>query len=214
VADHRMVKKAVNQQRKKVSTRVDMTPMVDLGFLLITFFILTTTLITPQTMEISVPSKKQDKNPPKLKESLAITILIGKDDAVYYYFGVPDPKVGDPDVKKTNYSKEGLEKMLLERNASVHQRVLKLEELFKNRKLSEEDFKKKASKERANSNAPMVIIKSTDQSTYKNFVDVLDEMRICNIGRYAVVDISGYDLKLLQKQGEQLTEAELELVNN
>jgi biopolymer transport protein ExbD len=198
---------------KKVSTRIDMTPMVDLGFLLITFFILTTTLIKPQTMEISVPSKKKITDPPELKKSLAITILPGKNDVVYYYFGMPENGV-DPELIKSDFSASGLRKMLLDRNASVNSKVLELKRENESGKLPDSTFKKRASEMRADINSPMIIIKATNGSTYKNLVDVLDEMQICNIGRYAIVDISAYDLKLLKDKGEQLDDAENVLVNN
>jgi biopolymer transport protein ExbD len=197
---------------KKISTRIDMTPMVDLGFLLITFFILTTTLIKPQTMEISVPSKKNTEKPPELKNSLAITILPGKNDVVYYYFGAPKDGV-DPEVTKSDFSPTGLRKMLLERNATVYQKVMELKKKNEARQLADSTFKKEAALARADQNSPMVIIKATDEASYKNLVDVLDEMQICNVGRYAIVDISPYDLKLLQKAGEPLEPAEAELVN-
>lgn len=208
-------KGAGKPKTKKMSTRIDMTPMVDLGFLLITFFILTTTLITPQTMEIAVPSNKKDENPPKLKESLAITILLGKDDAVYYYFGVPNPAKGEePEVHKSTYTEEGIEKMLKERNNYVVAMVDDLKNKFGNNKITEDEYKKQVNEAKKYKDAPMVLIKATEQSTYKNLVDILDEMNICSVGKYAIVDISAYDLKLLQKQGEQLAEQEIEQVNS
>ncbi|MDP4184977.1 MAG: biopolymer transporter ExbD, partial [Bacteroidota bacterium] len=79
-------------QPKKLSTRVDFTPMVDLAFLLITFFILSTSMMKPETMEISMPSKDKvkEEEQTKVKASNAITIMLGKNDKVYYYFGTPD----------------------------------------------------------------------------------------------------------------------------
>src|SRR3977135_3715048 len=75
---------------KKLSTRIDLTPMVDLGFLLITFFMYTTTLAKPKTMEINMPYKDpNDKvEPNKIKESVALTILLSKNHRVYYYEGM------------------------------------------------------------------------------------------------------------------------------
>ena len=106
---------------KKMSTRVDFTPMVDLGFLLITFFMLTTTMLKPQTMEISMPSK--DKPEPgketKIKDSQAITIILDKDNTVYYYFGTKDKQGIDPEVETTNFGSDGIRKMLLDRNSMV-----------------------------------------------------------------------------------------------
>jgi biopolymer transport protein ExbD len=197
---------------KKVTVRVDMTPMVDLGFLLINFFMLTTSIIKPQTMEISVPSKEKSDNPPPIKNSLAITIIPGKDNTVYYYFGAPQ-NGKDPDIIKTDYSKNGLRKMLLDRNANVIAKVAELKKKNEAKQMNDSIYKKEAMRARADMNAPMVIIKATNSSTYSNLVDVLDEMQICNIGRYAIVDITAYDLKLVKDKGEALDAAETEQVN-
>jgi biopolymer transport protein ExbD len=188
---------------KKVSTRVDLTPMVDLGFLLITFFMLTTTLIKPQTMEISMPSKDKVADPPKLKQSLAVTVLLGKNNAVYYYFGAPEDGK-DPEVIKSNFSSTGVRKMLLERNDAVLQKVRELTARKNAKQLTDSLYKKEVSAAKSAMDAPMVIIKATDGANYNNLVDILDEMQICNIGRYAVVDISGYDMELLKKSGEPI----------
>src|SRR5512138_1445690 len=76
------------KKAKKLSTRIDMTPMVDLGFLLITFFIFTTTMSSPTTLKLNVPKdteKEEEQN--KAKESGALTIMLGKGNNVYYYEG-------------------------------------------------------------------------------------------------------------------------------
>jgi biopolymer transport protein ExbD len=99
---------------KKQSTRIDMTPMVDLGFLLLTFFILTTTFAKPQTMEINMPVKPKDENEQqKLKASNALTLLLGENDKVYWYAGLPDAPAA-PGVQVTDYSANGVRKLLLE----------------------------------------------------------------------------------------------------
>jgi biopolymer transport protein ExbD len=99
---------------KKQSTRIDMTPMVDLGFLLLTFFILTTTFAKPQTMEINMPVKPKDiEEQQKLKASNALTLLLGENDKVYWYAGLPDEPAA-PGVQVTDYSANGVRKILLE----------------------------------------------------------------------------------------------------
>lgn len=185
---------------KKVSTRVDLTPMVDLGFLLITFFMLTTTLIKPQTMEIYMPSNKanEDRNT-EVPASKAITILVDKENKLYYYFGGPDKNGKDPELISTDYSANGLRTMLLQRNHEVMVNVLELKDKLIARKIEDSTFRKESAKARALKSAPVVVIKATDEATYKNLVDVLDEMQICNIARYAIVAITDYDKGLIAK---------------
>ena len=86
------------KKSKKLSTRVDLTPMVDLGFLLITFFIFTTTMSRPTAMKLVLPKDTDDKDKQKVKVSAVITILLGKNDKIYYYEG--DSLTG---VKVSNY---------------------------------------------------------------------------------------------------------------
>jgi biopolymer transport protein ExbD len=184
---------------KKHGTRVDLTPMVDLGFLLITFFMLTTSMLKPQSMDLSVPSKDaKEEDQSKLKASQAITILLGKENKLYYFFGTQENGV-DPELVQVDYSstESGIRNMLLKRNAEVMAQVQKLKEDKLNRKVSKEDYDKKLSEYKSSKTAPMVVIKATDESTYENLVDILDEMQICNIARYALVDITPYDLGLI-----------------
>jgi biopolymer transport protein ExbD len=153
---------------KKVSTRVDLTPMVDLGFLLVTFFMLTTTFSKPQTMEINMPVKSKDeqveKDRPAVAASKTLQIIVAGDNKLYWYMGIPNANDNLPE--PTNYSKDGIRKILLEKNATVKDLV--------------------------------VLIKPTNESIYKNVVDILDEMNICNIQRYALVDVDPLDLQLIK----------------
>src|ERR1700743_1155234 len=94
---------------KKLSTRIDLTPMVDLGFLLITFFMYTTTLAKPKTMEINMPYKdpnlkEEEKN--KIKESVALTILLSKNHKIYYYEGMATDPTKPPDLKATTFAQK------------------------------------------------------------------------------------------------------------
>ncbi len=180
---------------KKLSTRVDFTPMVDLGFLLITFFMLTTSMIKPQTMEIAMPDKHEVKkeDQTKVKESLAVTVILGKNNKVFYYFGTKKDGV-IPKVETTDYSPAGIRKVLLDKNHDVMVEVRKLKLQKENKEISEDTLKTRVSREKNVKNAPVVLIKATDDASYKNLVDVLDEMMICNIGKYAIVDINKDDL--------------------
>ncbi|HSQ44773.1 MAG TPA: biopolymer transporter ExbD, partial [Ginsengibacter sp.] len=137
---------------KKLSTRVDLTPMVDLGFLLITFFIFTTTLAEPTSMNLAMPKdtdKPDEVN--KVKESGSLTLMLGKSNVIYYYYG------NDPTKMQTTGYKD-LRKIILDKKKSTPK-----DDLF-------------------------IIIKPDKDATYKNAVDVLDEMTINDIGRYAMVD--------------------------
>lgn len=191
-------KKGKKPKQKKHGTRVDLTPMVDLGFLLITFFMLTTSMLKPQTMEISVPSKDkvQEEEQNKVKASQAITILMGKEDKLYYYFGTQENGV-DPELVPTNYSSEGIRKMLFQKNFDVNKAVAELKKDQK--KMDEVAYKNKLTELRSVKTAPVIMIKAADDANYKNLVDILDEMNINNIARYAIVDITPYDLGLIEK---------------
>ena len=155
--------KGGKKRAKKQSTRVDMTPMVDLAFLLLTFFVMTTTLNKPQTMEITMPEKPKpdDPEPPKVNERDVVTIVLGENDKVYWYSGITDPKI-----EVTDFSANGIRKVLQQKKAELPKLV--------------------------------VLIKPSDKSKYKNMVDILDEMNISVIQRYAMVDITPTDEELIK----------------
>lgn len=198
---------------KQETLRVDFTPMVDMNMLLITFFMLVTTLSKPQVMDIAMPSdqKIEDTLAPKVKESKAITLLLGEDDKVYYYLGKLDESAySDYTVlKETNYSSntsnEGLRSILLERNIeAVNQmRDLKLERVDKGNRMSEEEFNERSKEIKGDIDALTVIIKPMATSNYKNLVDALDEMQICSVGKYAIVDVTEGDLFLVENYKAQ-----------
>jgi biopolymer transport protein ExbD len=149
------------KKSKKLSTRVDLTPMVDLGFLLITFFIFTTTMSQPTAMKLNLPKdtdKPDEQN--KLKESAALTVMPSKANQVYYYEGLDPSKLQTSDFKK-------IRDVILD----------------KKRRTDPKDF--------------MVIIKPTQDATYKNTVDMLDEMKIDDVKRYALVDITPDEYKFI-----------------
>ncbi|MFC6996834.1 ExbD/TolR family protein [Rufibacter roseus] len=157
------------KRAKKASTKVDMTPLVDLGFLLLTFFVMTTTLAKPQVMEINMPVKpKTEDQQNELKASNAFTVLLGGDNRIFYYRGLHQPNVGAiPEVEESDWSANGIRKTLVEST-------------------------------RANPNL-VVLIKADETSTYKNLVDILDEMSITGTQKYAVVKLDNADAGLLRK---------------
>ncbi|GAB6012339.1 ExbD/TolR family protein [Viscerimonas tarda] len=184
---------------KKMHLRVDFTPMVDMNMLLITFFMFCTTLSKPQTMDITVPTKddkeltEQDKN--KIKESQSITILLGEENKIYYYLGMPNYE-DYTSLKVTDFA--GLRDLLLERNEIGIRQMTALKLKKYKKEVSEEDFKKQSSEIRNRKEGPIVVIKPTDFSTYANLVDALDEMQICSIGTYALVDLADGDRFMLE----------------
>ncbi|MEI7828648.1 MAG: biopolymer transporter ExbD [Prolixibacteraceae bacterium] len=199
IAQHH--RKGTKKRRtKKISTRVDFTPMVDLGFLLITFFMLATTLNKPQTMEIALPSKEKtpEEEQTTIKASRAITILLDKGNAVYYYEGTRENDI-DPVLVKTNFSTSGLRQFLLKRNYEVMSKIRDLKAEREKRKFSDEEFEKKLTAIKKDKNAPIVLIKATDEAVYRNLIDALDEMAICSIDRYAIDEIAPFDLDLIEK---------------
>lgn len=113
-------KKGGKVRAKKSSTRIDMTPMVDLAFLLLTFFVMTTTLNKPQTMEITMPEKpKPGDEMPEINEKNVLTLVLGEDDKIYYYMGITDPEV-----MVTNFSATGVRKILLAKKAELPKLVV------------------------------------------------------------------------------------------
>jgi biopolymer transport protein ExbD len=122
-------KKDSKVRSKKTSTKIDMTPMVDLAFLLLTFFVMTTTLNKPQTMEINMPEQVKDKDvPPPVNEKKVITIVLGDDDKVYWYMGMTDPTV-----EVTNFSQDGIRKILLKKNAEIDKMVVLIKAMDESR---------------------------------------------------------------------------------
>lgn len=174
-ADSGARKKGGKVRSKKMSTRVDLTPMVDLGFLLITFFMLTTTLAKPQIMPVVMPEKDvKEEDLQATKESQVLTLLLGPDDKVYYYEGITDAKLDS-----TDYSAEGLRKVILDKKDRVKQQWGE----------TEKDDPKNPGKKKLISKLN-VIIKPTKESRYKNVVDAFDEMKITNVSLYVLLDIS------------------------
>ncbi len=193
---------------KKYDTRVDFTPMVDMMLLLLTFFMFVTTLSKPQIMDIAMPSDAEvsEDQAPKVRESRAITLLLGEEDKVYYYLGkIDESSYSDyTTIKETIYStrtsNEGLRAILLERNMeAVNQmRELKLERLERGDQRTLEEFNERSNKIKGDIDALTVVIKPLQASNYKNLVDALDEMQICSVGKYAIVDPTDGDLFLVE----------------
>ena len=197
-------------KQKKMTIRVDFTPMVDMNMLLITFFMLCTSLSKPQTMEISMPSndKVTEEEQNKVQASRAITVILGGDNQLFYYTGEPNYEDYNS-LKETSYEADGLRELLLNRNREVVTEMNQLKKDKAEHKLTEEQYDEKVKELRKNEKtSPIVMIKASDDASYKNLIDVLDEMQICNISKYAIVDMTEGDTFLLDNlasKGEQLT---------
>ena len=193
-------KKGGKTKQKKMTVRVDFTPMVDMNMLLITFFMLCTSLSKPQTMEISMPSNDKDiteEQQSKVKASQAITLLLGEGDKLYYYEGEPNYK-DYSSLKETTYKPDGLREMLLKRNRAAVKEVNELKQQKLDLKISQEDYEKQLSEIKSGKDTPTVIIKATDDASYKNLIDALDEMQICDIGKYVITQIADADQFLMK----------------
>lgn len=183
------------KKAKKLSTRVDMTPMVDLGFLLITFFIFTATMSEPKSMNLNMPKEPEKKDEEmKTKKSGALTIMLGKANQVYYYEGELTQENASSIFKQTTF--KGIRDVIINKKKEVISRYVrdpKCEE-----KAGGNAEKLKACKQQD----LFVVIKPNAESTYRNAVDILDEMSINEIDRYAIVKISDTENQLIKKTEE------------
>ena len=159
------------QRFNKKSTRVDLTPMVDLGFLLLTFFVFTTTLTAAKAMDIKMP---YDKTPPgdQVCESCVLTVLLDTNNRIKYYEGAAE---NNPPVKETGFAPGGIRTVLMQKKAAV-----------KNARGSEDQF--------------ILIIKPSSASNFKNFVDITDEVTICQIKKYYIDELKDADKRILLKK--------------
>jgi biopolymer transport protein ExbD len=195
-------KKKGGSKQKKISVHVDFTPMVDMNMLLITFFMLCTSLSKPQTMEINMPSndpKVTQDDKVKVKASEAITLVLSGGDSIFYYTGLPDYKDYNS-LKLTSYKADGIRSLLLKRNAEAVAQIAVLKQKKLELKISQEDFKTQVSKIKEGKGTPVVIIKAADRATYKNLIDALDEMQICSVGKYVIDKITPGELFLLKNR--------------
>ncbi len=164
---------------KKGAPLIDMTPMVDLGFLLIAFFMLATTLAKPKAMELIKPAKKEkdDPNPPKVNKKRVLSILLGENNKAYFYqIAEEEIASGKWAIDSADFSSNGVRNSILERRKAVGEVP----------GLSPDSI--------------IVLIKGTPKAKYKNMVDIMDEMRITN-SRYALVDRDKIDTIIMESLG-------------
>ncbi len=218
-----MAKKESKQ--KKISVRVDFTPMVDMLMLLITFFMLCTSLSKPQTMELTMPSNDEnqnDDNKNEAKASETVTLYVAADNQLYYGEGIP--QYNNPDwIKKATWGDAGdgirtaLRTHTTEAGIKPVTRIeLAVKQLAQDRAqnpkaMPDSIYQKKLNKIKGGElptgeKIPTltIVIKPTDNASYKNLVDALDEMQILSIGTYVIDKISPDDEKLLKSKGVKL----------
>jgi biopolymer transport protein ExbD len=188
------------RRAKKHPAHIDMTPMVDLMCLLLTFFMLTTAFSKPKVMEILLPDKNKDKKPPEVPEARTYHIILDENDRVFWYNGIAKPPL--PTLYESNFSKDGIRKLLLEKNDIVFTQVEQLRQDVESGKLviSRDSLNSiiKATK-KEDKTGPIVLIKATEKAKYGNMVDVIDEMAITDVATYAIVDISPVELKMVDE---------------
>ncbi|MCB0508625.1 MAG: biopolymer transporter ExbD [Chitinophagales bacterium] len=164
---------------KRTSPRVDLTPMVDLAFLLITFFMLTTQLGKSVAMNLSMPKKDPNAPPTEVKESKVLNLIADKDNTLWYY-----PGTTVAGLKKTDYTPKGIREIILDKQKEV---------------------KAKFGLDKEGDSQMIVLIKLTDDSNYKNMVDILDEMDITKTRIYAIQDIDPLELEAIANGGNAKT---------
>ncbi|MEM7037000.1 MAG: biopolymer transporter ExbD [Bacteroidota bacterium] len=161
-------------KQKKKSTRIDMTAMVDVAFLLLTFFILTSTLATPKAMELIKPPKTDDdSNEQKVVEDKVMTFILGADDKIHCVH-----KITDPDIETVDFSDEGLRKVIDDHLNRFPNRCSEVGDA-------------------PGCWDPIFVIKPAITCKYKNMVDIMDEMRINNIPKYALDEVNSQDSLLM-----------------
>jgi len=197
--------KGGKKRPKKGSTRIDMTPMVDLGFLLLTFFVMTTTFSKPKVMSLSYPAKidkTEDVKQPPLNNG--ITFLLSK-DKIFYYLGEFNPKEGPATtLEETNFSPtdaKGIRKLLADKNSFVIKQKALLDDKLKRKQIADTTYERllngptglKTKKE-----ALKVLIKTDEKATCENFIDLVDEVKIAQIGVVAPLELMKSEADLLK----------------
>jgi len=158
----------------KAQPRVDLTPMVDLAFLLITFFMLTTTLAKPHAMDVAMPDKDKENKDDNLElaDNRTMTVLLGANNKISYYMGQLEKPLEGPTT--VDYGKNGIRPVLLKKLKDV---------------------------QAATGKGLIVVLRPSDHSSYRNLVDIMDEMKITNVQQYMIGDISDPEVEQLKKDG-------------
>lgn len=194
--------KGGKKRAKKQSTRIDMTPMVDLAFLLLTFFVLTATFSKPKSMELTFPAPPPIEKQDEVKNG--ITFLLSKDDRIFYYEGqfraADDEKGAKTVLKELNFSRESLRKYLLDKNKDMQDRIIALKAKFDKNQMADTTYKRLVREAKADQKSYTYLIKTDDKATFKNVIDVIDELNYNAVGKYVMVDILKTELDLVTEK--------------
>jgi len=192
------------KKAKKHAPHIDMTPMVDLMCLLITFFMLTTAFSKAKIMEIVLPEEQEeDAVAPRISASRTMNIILGPDNKIYTYPGTVKPEDYNnlPPLSETDYSAEGIRKLLLEKNKTLAKKIADVKDQVLTGKLViSQDSVLATIKQikKVDDTGPIVLIKAYNKANYGNMVDILDEMNICGIAIYMLVDITWFEEKMVE----------------
>ncbi len=219
--------------QKKMSIHVDFTPMVDMNMLLITFFMLCTTMIKSQTLQIVLPTNEDVKKEQQsqAKQSEAITLILDTEYSgdkprvdvetgktvhnIYYYEGIADTTFATPNylrkeqfIGNVNREAQGIRKILLSKNKQVMEEYAKLKDQWKNKEITKDEFDQLAKKNASDSlkTRPVVVIKPGPNTTYEGLINAIDEMNINQISRYSIELPTHTDTLLLQRFEQQTGE--------
>lgn len=198
--------KGGKKRAKKQSTRIDMTPMVDLAFLLLTFFVLTATFSKPKSMELTFPAPPPpDQKVDEVKKG--ITFLLSKDNRIFYYEGqfraIDDDKGVKTTLAELDFSQDSqnsLHKFLLDKNKPMQDQIRDLDVKHKNKQLEDTTFKRLVRERKSDKESYTYLIKTDDKATYKNVIDVIDELNINVVGKYVMVDILKPEMDLVTEK--------------
>ena len=215
--------------QKKMAIHVDFTPMVDMNMLLITFFMLCTTMIKSQTLQIVLPTNENVKKEQQsqAKQSEAITLILDTEyegdkpkidpesgktiHNIYYFEGIADTLfqtskylTKEQFIGNVNHEAQGIRKILRGKNEQVMAEYENLKKQWKNKEITKEDFDKAAKKNAADSNKvrPVVVIKPGPNTTYEGLINAIDEMNINQISRYSI-ELTNHTDTVLLKHYEQ-----------
>jgi biopolymer transport protein ExbD len=197
--------KGGKKRAKKHEGRIDMTPMVDLICLLLTFFILTAAFNKPKVMVINMPDKKKIDKPPVVIADRMLNIVLGDSSKIYYYVGMVENGKPLPTLIKSSFNKDGIRKVLLEKNKDLFTKITEYREKRLTGKIKDADttaqrtIKELKMADNLNSKGgPTVLIKPNAKAKYKDIVALVNEMAITNIGVYAITDMSSQEKEMLK----------------